>query len=215
MPAAAASPLESLLRRDRLVVIAALGAVIVACWAYILAGAGHVRVRDDRHRASGAHGGDRWRRLRDERRRDGDRDMPGMAMGGGASDAMDDMARDAMPAMTTGEGESGAMRDMAMAAMAPMAWTPGYAALMLFMWWTMMMAMMLPTHADDPPVRHATAAAGERRPLRAHRRLRRRLRASLGGLQPGGGRRAVGPGAEWPPVLDDGEHQRDPRRAGR
>ena len=37
---AAASPLESLLRRDRLIVIAALSAVIVACWAYILAGAG-------------------------------------------------------------------------------------------------------------------------------------------------------------------------------
>src|SRR5688572_14025937 len=34
------SPIESLLRRDRLVVIAALGAVIVACWAYILTGAG-------------------------------------------------------------------------------------------------------------------------------------------------------------------------------
>ena len=36
----ATSTLESLLRRDRLVVIAALVAVIVACWAYVLAGAG-------------------------------------------------------------------------------------------------------------------------------------------------------------------------------
>ena len=36
----ATSALESLLRRDRLVVIAALVAVIVACWAYVFAGAG-------------------------------------------------------------------------------------------------------------------------------------------------------------------------------
>src|SRR5262245_65829137 len=36
----AASTLESVLRRDRLVVSVALVAVIVVCWAYVLAGAG-------------------------------------------------------------------------------------------------------------------------------------------------------------------------------
>jgi predicted metal-binding membrane protein len=36
----AVSTLERLLRRDRLVVITALLLVIVACWAYVLAGAG-------------------------------------------------------------------------------------------------------------------------------------------------------------------------------
>jgi predicted metal-binding membrane protein len=36
----ATSTLERLLRRDRLVVITALLLVIVACWAYVLAGAG-------------------------------------------------------------------------------------------------------------------------------------------------------------------------------
>ena len=32
-----------------------------------------------------------------------------------------------------------------MMVMAPMAWTPGYAVLMFFMWWIMMVAMMLPS----------------------------------------------------------------------
>ena len=34
---------------------------------------------------------------------------------------------------------------MGMAAIAPMAWTPGYAVLMFFMWWIMMMAMGWPS----------------------------------------------------------------------
>jgi predicted metal-binding membrane protein len=148
---AAASPLESLLRRDRLVVIAALGAVIVACWAYLLAGAATgmsafemtamtaappARMAETDGAGSGMSDGGM-----------SDRDMPGMAVGEGASDAMDDMAAAGgeMPGTTTSEGGSEAMRDMAMAAMAPTAWTPGYAVLMLFMWWTMMMAMMLPS----------------------------------------------------------------------
>src|SRR5918994_1089467 len=50
-----------------------------------------------------------------------------------------------MPGMAMGEGASGAMQDMAIAAMATMTWTPGYAVLMFFMWWIMMMAMMLPS----------------------------------------------------------------------
>lgn len=51
---------------------------------------------------------------------------------GGTSDMAGDMAMDrAGPGMVM--------------AMAPMAWTPGYAVLMLFMWWIMMVAMMLPS----------------------------------------------------------------------
>jgi predicted metal-binding membrane protein len=121
---AAASPLESLLRRDRLIVITALGAVIVACWAYILAGAGTgmsafemtamTRAPADMAQTRG--------------------DMP-------------DMDDGSMPEMAMGDDAAGAMSDMAMAAMAPAAWTPGYAVLMFFMWWIMMMAMMLPSAA--------------------------------------------------------------------
>ena len=119
---ATASPLENLLRRDRLVVITALGAVIVACWLYILAGAGigmsalemtaMTRTPVGMAPTADIAGMD-------------ERDMPGMAMD---------------------EGGAGAISDMAMA-MAPVAWTPGYAALMFFMWWIMMMAMMLPSAA--------------------------------------------------------------------
>jgi predicted metal-binding membrane protein len=142
MPAAEASPLESLLRRDRLVVIAALGAVIVACWAYILAGAGtgmsafEMTAPPSVGMAETGPGSGMSDGAMSER------DMPGM--GEDASDAMDDMAA-AGGEMPGSEGGSHAMQDMAMAAMGPMAWTPGYAVLMLFMWWTMMMAMMLPS----------------------------------------------------------------------
>ena len=37
----------------------------------------------------------------------------------------------------------GGMAGMAM--MTPAVWTPGYAVLMFFMWWVMMVAMMLPS----------------------------------------------------------------------
>ncbi len=73
--------LEAVVRRDRLVVVAALAVVIALSWAYLLAGAG-------------------------------------MGM--------------------SGEGMAG------MAVMTPAIWTPGYAVLMFFMWWVMMVAMMLP-----------------------------------------------------------------------
>jgi predicted metal-binding membrane protein len=117
------SPLESLLRRDRLVVIAALGAVIVACWAYILAGAGMGMSALEMTGMTAAP-------------------PAGMAELGGDGSRMNDGG---MAGMTMDEGASGAMQEMAMAAMAPAAWTPGYAALMLSMWWIMMMAMMLPS----------------------------------------------------------------------
>ena len=81
--------IESVLRRDRAVVLAALAAVTGLAWLYTLSGAG----------------------------------MPQMQ-------GMGDMAEHAGHAM-----------------MRPMAWTPGYAALMLVMWWVMMVAMMVPSAA--------------------------------------------------------------------
>jgi predicted metal-binding membrane protein len=104
--------LEAVLRRDRIVVVAALVVVIVAAWAYILLGAGM-----------------------------------GMTVfemtppfGGTADMAIDgDVAVDR-------RGSDTAMDDSGMVmAMVPMAWTPGYAVLMFFMWWIMMVAMMLPS----------------------------------------------------------------------
>jgi predicted metal-binding membrane protein len=111
------SALETVLRRDRLVVITALAAVIVACWAYVLTGAGMGMSPLEMTAAPAA----------------------GMSDSAGPEGG-------AVPETMGGSG-SGAMSEMAMAAMAPAAWTPGYAALMFFMWWIMMMAMMLPSAA--------------------------------------------------------------------
>jgi len=83
-----ATVLEAVLRRDRLVVVAALVAVIVAAWIWIVLGAGT----------------------------------------GMSAVAMTQMA---------------GMPDMDMM-MERAVWTPGYAALILAMWWVMMVAMMLP-----------------------------------------------------------------------
>ena len=88
--------LEAVVRRDRLVVVTALIAVIALSWAYLLAGAG---------------------------------------MGMSAFE----MTRLAQ-AGTADDGTCGAM-------MTPAGWGPGYAILMLFMWWSMMVAMMLPSAA--------------------------------------------------------------------
>jgi predicted metal-binding membrane protein len=123
------SPLESVLRRDRLVVIAALVVVIAVSWAYILAGAGMGMSAFQMTSAPVPPGG----------MAQPDDGMSGMAEGDSAPDAKRDMA--------TGEDAPGAMRDMAMAAVTPATWTPGYACLMFFMWWIMMVAMMLPSAA--------------------------------------------------------------------
>jgi predicted metal-binding membrane protein len=112
--------LERVLRRDRLVVITALLLVIVACWAYVLAGAGMDMSSLETTALTGA---------------------PGMAETDDAPPPVD------TPGMAMGEGAGERMSDLAMAAMAPAAWTPGYAVLMFFMWWIMMMAMMLPSAA--------------------------------------------------------------------
>jgi predicted metal-binding membrane protein len=93
-------PLEAILRRDRLVVVAALALVIALAWSYVLLGAG-----------TGMSAFETTGEM------NGMADGSDMAMGGS---------------------------DVAMA-MAPMAWTSGYAVLMFFMWWIMMVAMMLPS----------------------------------------------------------------------
>jgi predicted metal-binding membrane protein len=108
------STLTAVLKRDRLVVIAALVTVIVLAWAYILAGGGMGPSAFEMTAMTGPPAGT-------------------------ATVASD------MPGIADDQGASGGMEDMGMAAMAPMAWTPGYAVLMLCMWWIMMMAMMLPS----------------------------------------------------------------------
>jgi predicted metal-binding membrane protein len=85
-PEMATDLLEAVIRRDRLVVMAGLAAVMTIAWVWLLFGAGIAT-----EAASGMP------------------DMPGMA-----------------------------------GMMAPAAWSLSYAALMAFMWWTMMTAMMLP-----------------------------------------------------------------------
>ena len=110
------SALETVLRRDRIVVIAALVAVIAAAWAYILLGAGMGMSAFEMTPPFGDTGG------------------MDMSMGSKAPMAMDQNG----PDMAMGDFDM-------MMVMAPMAWTPGYAVLMFFMWWIMMVAMMLPS----------------------------------------------------------------------
>jgi len=121
------TPLEALLRRDRVVVVGALVVVIVAAWAYILLGAGMGMTAFETTPPFGGSGG---------------MGTADMTMDEEAPMAMDQSG----PDVAMGEGGSGmAMGEGMMMAMAPMAWTPGYAVLMFFMWWVMMMAMMLPS----------------------------------------------------------------------
>lgn len=88
--------LEALLKRDRLLVVAALFCVITFSWGYILAGAGS----------------------------------------GMTALEMTAMSRPA----DLSDGASANVRVMQAAA-----WGTGYAVLMFFMWWTMMLGMMLPS----------------------------------------------------------------------
>jgi predicted metal-binding membrane protein len=119
------SALEAVLRRDRMVVIAALIVVIVLAWTYILLGAGTGMTAFE---MSPPFGG-----------------PPDMAIDSGdaAIDQSSDMAMGGSDGASGGSGM--AMGDGMMVAMAPTTWTPGYAVLMFFMWWIMMMAMMLPS----------------------------------------------------------------------
>ena len=115
---AAVTPLESILRRDRAVVLAALGVVVLASWAYVLVGAGT--------------GMSAWQMS-----------SLNSALGRSKPTPMGEMSAGAM---SCGQ-MSGAMGD-AMSAMAtPARWDLGYAGIMVSMWWVMMIAMMVPSAA--------------------------------------------------------------------
>lgn len=118
-----ASPLERLLRRDRAITVAGVAMLCALAWLYVLTGAG-----------LGMHIGDMttlalFPHLQG---RAAMPDMPGMAMAGMDMSDMD---------------MSGSGADAMMADMMRMAWSPVVWALMIAMWWTMMMAMMLPSAA--------------------------------------------------------------------
>jgi predicted metal-binding membrane protein len=95
---------ETLLKRDRRVVLTILAAVTAGSWAYVLAGAGMGMSAFEMTRTS----------------------LLGSDPGGTAVGSM----------------QLGSMGEMAMT---PVAWTLGYAVLIFFMWWIMMVAMMLPS----------------------------------------------------------------------
>ncbi|TIW31258.1 MAG: DUF2182 domain-containing protein, partial [Mesorhizobium sp.] len=107
------SPLERLLRRDRVITIAGVVTLCLLAWLYIVAGAGL--------------GMNAWEMTRlalfpHQQTADLTSDMSGMDMPG-----MD------MSAMTM--------------AAEPRAWGPAIWALMIAMWWVMMVAMMSPSAA--------------------------------------------------------------------
>lgn len=138
--------LESALRRDRLIVMLVLIAVTLTAWAYVLTGAGTgmspfamARIRPEslsRQSATVVAGDGPVV----GHATTGTRTMPEMARS--EEDSGDD-APAVMQAEATAEGTG--MAEMGM--MTPAAWTPGYAVLMFFMWWAMMVAMMLPSAA--------------------------------------------------------------------
>ena len=109
------SVLESVLRRDRLLVITGLGIVMVLAWLYLLLGAGMDMTAGEMTRAA----------------------LPG------ATVSMTMPGHDSAMAAQHGMGETMRMAHAAM--MQPAVWTPAYAGLMLVMWWIMMIAMMLPS----------------------------------------------------------------------
>jgi predicted metal-binding membrane protein len=112
------SPLEAVLKRDRAIVIGGLVGVIVLAWIYILLGAGMGMTAIEMTAITDASGD-----MQAVDRENGD--GTGTAEGGTTS----------------------ATVSMAMAVMQPVAWSAGYAVLMVFMWWIMMVAMMLPSAA--------------------------------------------------------------------
>jgi Predicted metal-binding integral membrane protein (DUF2182) len=155
--------LEAVVRRDRLVVVTALTAVIALSWAYLLAGAGMGMSAFEMTRISqlGIAGG-----------------IAGMTM------------------------------------MTPAVWTPGYAVLMLFMWWVMMVAMMLPSAA--PMILLFATVNRKQRETRPspcrNEHIRGRLSRRLGWLQPGRDAPATGVREDRYPFTDARRDQRDLRR---
>ncbi len=113
------SPLEAVLKRDRLVVIGGLAGVVVLAWVYILLGSGMDMSALEMTRMS---------------------EPAGLGDSSGISSGISS-------GVSSDGGAMSEVMDMAMDAMQPMAWTVGTAVLMFFMWWIMMVAMMLPSAA--------------------------------------------------------------------
>ena len=113
-----------------------------------------------------------------------------------------------------GEGAADGMSDMAIAMMAPVAWTPGYAVLMFFAWWIMMMAMMLPS--ATPMILLFAMVNRKQRDKGAPYVPTGLFAASYllvwGAFSLVAVSAQWGAGAERSPVIDDGEHQRAARR---
>jgi predicted metal-binding membrane protein len=115
---ATVTPLETILRRDRAVVLGALGVVVLASWVYVLVGAGI--------------GMSAWQ-------------MSSLDLALGRAKLMP-IGEVSADAMSRGQ-MSGTMGD-AMSAMAmPARWNLEYAGIMVSMWWVMMIAMMVPSAA--------------------------------------------------------------------
>jgi len=111
------SVLESVLERDRTLVISGLVIVIVLSWIYILMGAGMGMTAFEMTTTA----------------------LPG------ASSSMHMVGQDS--GVSAPKGVGGAMQMAHAAMLQPAVWTPSYAVLMFFMWWVMMVAMMLPSAA--------------------------------------------------------------------
>ena len=111
------SVLESVLERDRTVVITGLVVVIALSWIYILMGAGMGMSAFEMTTTA----------------------LPG------ASSSMNMGGQDS--GMSSQKAMGGAMKMAHSAMMQPAVWTRSYAVLMFFMWWVMMVAMMLPSAA--------------------------------------------------------------------
>jgi predicted metal-binding membrane protein len=137
--------LEAVLKRDQLVVKTMLVIVIAASWIFLLLGAGTgmlphemaVLVPDEMatDRAENAMLGMAGI--------SGDEAMPMQGDGASMSGTEDKSDMQEVVATPIDAGSMG-MMDMAMT---PAVWTPGYALLMFWMWWLMMIAMMLPSAA--------------------------------------------------------------------
>ena len=111
------SVLESVVKRDRVIVIAGLLTVIVLSWIYILLGAGMGMSAFEMSSATWP-----WQ--------SSDMAMPSKPMGSENA---------------SGQGMGAVMEKAHTAMMQPAVWTPSYAMLMFIMWWVMMIAMMLPS----------------------------------------------------------------------
>jgi predicted metal-binding membrane protein len=110
--------LEAILRRDRAVVLGALGVVVLASWSYVLAGAGM--------------GMSPW-------------EMSSLDLALGRAGPMP-MGEGSAGIMSCGQ-VSATMGAAVSALATPAGWDLGYAGLLVSMWWVMMIAMMVPSAA--------------------------------------------------------------------